>query len=70
MRELDMFLTNYLNSLDDSRDASKIKHFETFLDQSDQNLLDWLYQRVAPPQRFQNITTQIREQMKNREPLA
>ena len=48
-REMDLILDRFLAAAGDTLDEDDLRGLERLLDQSDQDLLDWVARRSAPP---------------------
>lgn len=48
-REMDLILDRFLTAAGDTLDEDEVRGLERLLDQSDQDLLDWVARRSAPP---------------------
>ena len=48
-REMDLILDRFLTAAGDTLDDDEIRGLERLLDQSDQDILDWVARRSAPP---------------------
>ena len=49
MREMDLILERFLDAAGDGLDEDTRQGLERLLDQPDQDILDWIARRAAPP---------------------
>ena len=48
-REMDLILDRFLGAVGDTLDETEGRDLERLLDESDQDLLDWIFGRSPPP---------------------
>jgi len=49
-REMDLIFDRFLAAAGDTLDEDEIRDLERLLDRSDQDILDWIARRSAPPE--------------------
>ena len=66
MLELDIILSPYLNNCYMYEDIASKKLFLNFLTSKDSDMFDWFFNRVTPPQKYQQLIDKIiQENTKN-----
>ncbi|AJC49124.1 succinate dehydrogenase assembly factor 2 [Allofrancisella guangzhouensis] len=64
MLELDIMLAPYLDNCYMKEDIANKKLFIEFLTSEDNDMFDWLFKGVKPPEKFQELINKIIEEKK------